>query len=206
MHIYSLRLFKMDDNRGLLIATSQDLSILPFVMRYSKSSSELFLFLSRTLIENTNRGHRKGCVEGEYIGWSYYNNEGLGAVIITDKEYSRRVSFELLDKAIEIYKNNSVNWAWKTIVEDISHSLLNKDLQELITKYQNPIEIDKILSINKELDNTRTVLYKSIDTMLERGEKIDKLVEKSNDLSFQSKKFYRKSKKMNSWCNNCIIS
>ena len=206
MHIYSLRLFKMDDNIALLIATAQDLSILPFIMRYSKSSTELFLFLSRTLIENTNKCDRKGCEEGEYIGWSYYNKVGIGAVIITDKEYSRRVSFELLDKAITMYINNSVNWAWKTVDKDISHSLLNKDLQELITKYQNPLEIDKILVINKELDNTRTVLYKSIDSMLERGEKIDKLVEKSNDLSFQSKKFYRKSKKINSWCNNCIIS
>ncbi len=43
--------------------------------------------------------------------------------------------------------------------------------------------------------NTRTTLHldqhKNIESMLDRGEKIDSLVEKSNDLNSQSKLFYK---------------
>lgn len=43
------------------------------------------------------------------------------------------------------------------------------------------------MKIQKELDETKIVLHKTIESVLERGEKIDTLVSKSNDLSSQSK-------------------
>ena len=48
------------------------------------------------------------------------------------------------------------------------------------------------MKIQKELDETKIVLHKTIESVLERGEKIDSLVEKSDGLSAQSKMFYSK--------------
>lgn len=42
--------------------------------------------------------------------------------------------------------------------------------------------------------------HKTIESVLERGEKIDNLVERSEDLSRQSKVFYTQAKKTNSCC------
>lgn len=47
------------------------------------------------------------------------------------------------------------------------------------------------MKIQKELDETKIVLHKTIESVLERGEKIDSLVEKSDGLSSQSKMFYK---------------
>jgi synaptobrevin family protein YKT6 len=44
--------------------------------------------------------------------------------------------------------------------------------------------------IQQELDETKIVLHKTIESVLERGEKIDSLVAKSDGLSAQSKMFY----------------
>lgn len=41
---------------------------------------------------------------------------------------------------------------------------------------------------------------KTIENVLERGEKLDDLVSKSQDLSMQSKVFYKQAKKTNSCC------
>jgi hypothetical protein len=46
------------------------------------------------------------------------------------------------------------------------------------------------MKIQKELDETKIVLHKTIESVLERGEKIDTLVAKSDGLSAQSKMFY----------------
>ena len=46
------------------------------------------------------------------------------------------------------------------------------------------------MKVQKELDETKIVLHKTIESVLERGEKIDSLVEKSDGLSAQSKMFY----------------
>ncbi|RZC56157.1 hypothetical protein C5167_015028 [Papaver somniferum] len=55
-------------------------------------------------------------------------------------------------------------------------SVLNKD----------PAEADKLLKIERGLDETKIILHKTIDSVLERGEKLDSLVEKSSDLSAAS--------------------
>ena len=66
------------------------------------------------------------------------------------------------------------------------------ELREYLTKYQDPQQADSILKIQKELDETKIVLHKTIESVLQRGEKIDDLVAKSDGLSNQSKMFYRK--------------
>lgn len=63
-------------------------------------------------------------------------------------------------------------------------------LQEYITKYQDPRQADSILKIQQELDETKIVLHKTIESVLERGTKIENLVERSEGLSAQSKMFY----------------
>ena len=43
----------------------------------------------------------------------------------------------------------------------------------------------------QKIDETKIVLHKTIESVLQRGEKIDDLVAKSDGLSAQSKMFYR---------------
>uniref|UniRef100_A0A0E0CDB6 V-SNARE coiled-coil homology domain-containing protein n=1 Tax=Oryza meridionalis TaxID=40149 RepID=A0A0E0CDB6_9ORYZ len=69
-------------------------------------------------------------------------------------------------------------------------SLLNTD----------PAEADKLLKIQRDLDETKIILHKTIDSVLSRGERLDSLVEKSSDLSAASQMFYKQAKKTNSCC------
>lgn len=49
-------------------------------------------------------------------------------------------------------------------------------------------------------DETKIVLHQTIESVLKRGEKLDALVDKSNDLSLASQMFYKQAKKANSCC------
>ncbi|CAN6806639.1 unnamed protein product [Brassica oleracea] len=40
---------------------------------------------------------------------------------------------------------------------------------------QDPAEADKLLKIQRELDETKIILHKTIDSVLARGEKLDSL-------------------------------
>jgi len=71
-----------------------------------------------------------------------------------------------------------------------SPKLSYPELADYIKKYQDPQQADSIMKIQKELDETKIVLHKTIESVLERGEKIDTLVAKSDGLSAQSKMFY----------------
>ena len=67
-------------------------------------------------------------------------------------------------------------------------------------KYQEPTNVDKILKLEKQLTETKEILAVTIEKVLQRGEKLDELVAKSDTLSTQSKLFYKEAKKHNSCC------
>ncbi|KAG9052090.1 palmitoyltransferase [Serendipita sp. 407] len=56
------------------------------------------------------------------------------------------------------------------------------------------------MRVQAELDETKIVLHKTIEGVLQRGENLDNLVERSNALSAQSKMFYKTAKQQNSCC------
>lgn len=76
-------------------------------------------------------------------------------------------------------------------------------LDDWLVKYQDPKQADSIMKIQQELDETKIVLHKTIESVLERGEKLDNLVERSQALSSSSKMFYKQAQKQNSCCVIC---
>jgi synaptobrevin homolog YKT6 len=69
-----------------------------------------------------------------------------------------------------------------------------------IKRYQEPTQVDNITKIQKDLDETREVMVQNIEKVIARGEKLDDLLDKTNDLSESSKVFVKRSKAMNSCC------
>jgi synaptobrevin family protein YKT6 len=66
---------------------------------------------------------------------------------------------------------------------------------------QDPVQADTLSKIQQDLDETKIILHKTIESVLDRGEKLDQLVDKSNDLSLASQMFYKQARKTNSCCN-----
>lgn len=64
-----------------------------------------------------------------------------------------------------------------------------------MTRFQDPNQADTIMKVQAELDETKIVLHKTIESVLQRGEKLDSLVERSDALSAQSRMFYKTAKK-----------
>ena len=58
-----------------------------------------------------------------------------------------------------------------------------------------------MLKIKSDLEETNTLMNQCLDNVLKKGEKLDDLVGKSEDLSFHSKAFYNGAKDQNSCCS-----
>ena len=50
------------------------------------------------------------------------------------------------------------------------------------------------MKLQQELDDTKIILNKTIDSVLARGEKLENLVERSDALNASSKRFYKTAK------------
>jgi synaptobrevin family protein YKT6 len=114
------------------------------------------------------------------------HNTGICGIIVSDLDYPPIVAQSLLSKILDEFTMKNPASAWARSDPKIPFP----ELKTYITKYQNPSEADSIMKIQRELDETKIILHKTIESVLERGEKIDNLVQKSEGLSTASKAFY----------------
>mmetsp|Transcript_16979 Transcript_16979/g.38200 ORF Transcript_16979/g.38200 Transcript_16979/m.38200 type:complete len:161 (-) Transcript_16979:318-800(-) len=157
----------------------------------------MLTFFSQTFVKRTQSGQRQSVKHESYIVHCYLRPDGLAGCVTTDEEYPARVAFVMLSQALDEFQTD-VGVRWKDATQPDSISF--PKLEEYLQKYQDPTSADKITKIQKDLDETTEILHKTIDSVLERGVKLDDLVDRSNVLSSQSKMFYKQAKKTNSCC------
>jgi hypothetical protein len=70
-------------------------------------------------------------------------------VVICDDKYPARVAFDLISKVHRIHNEN---------LSDETYNACKVYINEAIEVYQSPEEIDKIMKIQRELEDTKIVL------------------------------------------------
>lgn len=88
------------------------------------------------------------------------------------------------------------------ILISLSKKIIKDGLKKTIAEnfnYLKPQDI-QICNIMNDLDETKNIMIDNIDKLLERGENLETLVERTKYLSDDSKQFYKRAKKLNSCC------
>ncbi|EIW76064.1 snare protein YKT6 [Coniophora puteana RWD-64-598 SS2] len=196
MKIYSLSVVHAPPSgSSSVLSTASDLSSFSFYQR--GSVAEFMTFFTKTVVDRTPQTQRQSVQENMYTAHVYNRGgaEQLAGIIITDHEYPVRPAFSLLTKMLDDF-TAKVPQSQYSNPSSVSFS----EIDVYIKKYQDPRQADTIMRVQQELDETKIVLHKTIESVLQRGEKLDNLVERSNALSAQSKMFYKTAKKQNSCC------
>ncbi|KAG6918231.1 hypothetical protein DXG01_015824 [Tephrocybe rancida] len=180
---------------SVVLSNANDLSSFSFFQK--GSVGEFMSFLSKTVAERTLQGQRQSIQEKDYTAHVYNRGgaEQLAAVIITDQEYPVRPAFSLLTKLLDDFTAKVPRSSF-----DNPAAIAYADINDYIQKYQDPRQADTIMRVQQELDETKIVLHKTIESVLQRGEKLDNLVDRSEALSAQTRMFYKTAKKQNACC------
>lgn len=196
MKLFSITvLYKGTDGKVKKLCSASDLASFGYFQR--SSVQEFMDFTSKIIIERTTTAQRTSIQDREYMCHAYLRSDSLAGVLISDQEYPNRVSFTLLSKVLDEFASKYASFQWPSAGEA---GLPYPELADFLNKYQNPREADAMTKIQTDLDETKIILHNTIEAVLERGEKLDDLVEKSEGLSMQSKAFYKTAKKTNSCC------
>nr|CAG4646597.1 EOG090X0E6P [Macrothrix elegans] len=195
--LYSLSvLFRNQLGTPLLLRAAYELSSFGFFQR--SSVQEFMGFTAKILTERTQPASRQSIKQGEYMCHIYMRSDGLTAVVVADHEYPQRVAHTILTKVLDDFSARVESHLWS---EGNAACTAYSGLEPTLTKYQNPREADALTKIQDELDETKIILHNTIEAVLQRGEKLDELVSKSQGLSDASKMFYKTARKTNSCCS-----
>jgi len=193
VRLFGIAIGRKEGDKVTKICEEIDVSTFGFFQR--NSIGEFIRFTHTVVLERTPRNDRKSISQEAYLCHSYVTSSGLCACVIADEEYPRRPAFVMLSKIIEDFEKEFPNWS--------KIDSAQFDLAKIMTRWQDPKTADSILKVQTELDETKAIVSETLEKILDRGQKLDDLVSRSNELSEQSKAFYKTAKKTNSWC--CTI-
>ena len=175
MHLYSVLLY---DTNYSLIYKNFNLSEFYFFVRSRIENA--IIEIANVVIKNSNQEKFYQItekLEDKTFHIYIYFHKDRHYIALTDDKYPVNVIMEFLK---ELTDNNNYNELWQ--------------------KYQDPISVSKILQVKIQLEATKVTMLDSIDKVLERGDKIEDLIKKTEELEDISIKFKANATKLNSCC------
>ena len=197
MKIFALNImaFREHMEKPIILSSAFDLSSFGYFQR--GTVKEFIQFFSRTLLERTARGQRQSVDHENYVVHIHLRTDGLAGIAVCDQEYPQRVAYtalnQLLSEFTELHRET-----WPMLKEDTT--LAFPYLDKAIVDFQDPAKADKLTKIHEDLEKTISVVHKTIDSVLDRGTKLENLVKESENLSASSKLFYDNAASANKCC------
>ncbi|GIX73720.1 synaptobrevin homolog YKT6 [Caerostris darwini] len=192
--LYHLAVLYKHQSKAVCLCSTSDLTTFGFFQR--NSVQEFMNFSSQILVERSQPATRTSVKEQAYMCHVFVRADKLAAALISDHEYPHRVAHTLLNKVLEEFSNKYPPTGWT----GEPNSIPFPGLEKYLLNYQDPRQADSLTKIQDELDETKIILHNTLQAVLERGEKLDDLVVKSEQLSLQSKTFYKTARKTNACC------
>ena len=129
----------------------------------------------------------------------YVRFDSLVGICVSDQNYPNQVAHRLLTNVLDKFTEDVPKPQW---LHNKEVSGFSGELEKHLKQYQNPEQADPLTKIQTDLEETKIIILDSIQALLERGEKLDELVERSIILSHSSKMFYKTARKTNSCCGS----
>mmetsp|Transcript_16883 Transcript_16883/g.31969 ORF Transcript_16883/g.31969 Transcript_16883/m.31969 type:complete len:202 (-) Transcript_16883:262-867(-) len=198
MKILAIAVMRQDaeTKEPVALARVEDLSCFSYFTR--GTIREHLSFALRTVASRTKPGFRQtvGLKDIEFVCHVHVRSNNIVGLVVADEEYPVRVAFSMITDIVNKYIQAVPKW--QEIKTD--QKAEPEFMKEALEKYQNPKEADKVLKIQQTVDEIKSIMHKNIDDILKRGETLDALMEKSNDLSSTSVAFFKTAKKQNQCC------
>ena len=173
---------------------------------FTRSSvSNLCSSMTRYLVKSSPPGTQKNIICTEQMDYSYFTNnhkifintneKGISYVLLTTANYPNRLLLSIImDTEKELQKYNDIINCTHSDLDIKLHTI-----EESITK-NSLLNNDKISQIQDNLHDTKEIMVENISNILKNGEKLETLIDKSEELENLARNFNRGSAKLNSCC------
>ena len=202
MRLISIHIFKWKSEDAKLWCSEMNLTDLWFYQR--GIAKDLINFNAMTIAGRIPKGNKGSITLENDVGrcHCWVTKDGIAATAMTCNDYPERAAYTLLNKIIFDFGDKFNGTDVLTKDPTPGKQLEFPELEVYLRDWQNPHEADKLLKIEKELEEVSTIVHKNLKDLLERGEAMEELMDKSETLNQASVAFYKQAKKNNTRCCN----
>eukprot|EP00736_Rhodelphis_marinus_P003273 Rmarinus@m.26297 len=119
-------------------------------------------------------------------------DQGLTYLCMADEDFGRRLPFAFLHDVKERFKA-AYGDGGQTALAYAMNDEFSRVLAKQMDYYSNNPNADKVTKVQREIDEVKNVMVHNIEKVLERGEKIELLVDKTENLNQQAFQFKKQA-------------
>lgn len=174
------------------------------VAEYASSRGNIGEF-AKVYLEKAGRNEGKFSFTQEGHTFNFMHRDGWTYLVVADEAYGRAIPVVLLDKIASEWSAKYADKAFGA-KEGQFNTSFGKQLKQLMEHAtQFPEEYSKVASVQKKVDEVKGIMTENIEKVLARGEKMELLQDKSDNLRFEADRFVRTTRTINRnmWWQNC---
>ena len=126
------------------------------------------------------------------FSFNYLIDDGLTYLCMTKQSFSQRLSFAFLED-IKNKFHSAYGSRGRTALPMGMQADFCRVIQTRMDFYSSDPSADKIIKVQSDIDDVKNVMVQNIEKVLERGEKIELLVEKTEAMNDQAMNFKKSS-------------
>lgn len=199
MRIISIHVFSLYKEKPIILSSAFEVS---FVSIFQRGTLKEFLnFHSRLVVGRIQKDTHAQVQLEKGICYAITKDDNIGCTMICDEEYPKRVAIGLLLKVYDNFKlflaQNQINLNSIEKDTDVKFTYIANEIQG----WQDPSKSDNIMKLQNELNELSEIMKQNLDELFKRGENLEDLMKKSDDLKLGSVNYYKQAKKTHGCCN-----
>eukprot|EP00026_Physarum_polycephalum_P011182 Phypoly_transcript_11387.p1 GENE.Phypoly_transcript_11387~~Phypoly_transcript_11387.p1 ORF type:complete len:309 (+),score=50.99 Phypoly_transcript_11387:57-983(+) len=172
---------------------------------YTNTSGNFTTVTRRILEKIPPQDDKRSYGYDRYI-FHYIVDDGITYLCMADEESGKRIPFAFLEDIKNRFRATYGDRG-KTAIAYGMNTDFSRVLQNQMEFYSNNPSADRITKVRGEIDEVKSVMVHNIEKVLERGERIELLVDKTENLNQNAFKFKKASTqlKRSMWWKNVKI-
>ncbi|KAG2482834.1 hypothetical protein HYH03_018271 [Edaphochlamys debaryana] len=138
--------------------------------------------------------------------FNFYSRENYVFLVVADEAYGRAIPSAFLDRMAAEFEARHLDKVQGAAREGCLNGSFGKQLKQMMEHAtQYPEEYSKVASVQKKVDEVRDIMTDNINKVIDRGEKLDSLTNKAENLEFEADRFVRTGRTLRRkmWWQNC---
>jgi len=134
----------------------------------------------------------KSFYENDSLSFNFLVSDGITYLCIAKRLYPRRLVFSFLEEIRKRFLSSYGDQVHSAGPLQMQHEF-RPVLQQQMEHFSNEAEADKLAKVQQQVDEVTSVMRSNIDEALNRGERLDVLVDKAEDLRGGASQFQKSS-------------
>ncbi|BGP42917.1 hypothetical protein JCM10450v2_007036 [Rhodotorula kratochvilovae] len=162
------------------------------ILAFHSIKGEQYTSACQTILSKIPPNDSKLTYAADQILIHYVKRDGVTALVVAEDTAGRRVPFSFL---AELHRKFVTAFTMGEIADAPAYGMnaFSAQISQLMVQYEENPPQDAIKQAQAELAATKDVMVQSIDAVLSRGERIEILVDRTDDLSSQARAFRKRA-------------